>query len=74
MADRSELVIVGLVLSAAALVLLAPLLGRSGAVGVAEVAMAAAAAAGVAAFAVATRETLRAIGRIKAQAKDGGGR
>jgi hypothetical protein len=73
-ADRSELVIVGFVLTAAALVLLAPLLGRSGAAGAAEATMAAAAAAGVAAFAVATRETLRAMRRIKAQAKDGGGR
>ncbi len=72
--DRSELLIVGLVLAAAALVLVAPLLGRSGAPGAADVTMAAATAAGIAAFAVAARETLAAMRRAKARAKSGGGR
>ena len=71
MADRSELLIVGLVLSAAALVLVAPLLGRSGAAGTADVTMATAAAAGIAAFAIAARETLRATRRAKARARNG---
>jgi 4-amino-4-deoxy-L-arabinose transferase-like glycosyltransferase len=73
-ADRIELLIVGLVLSAAALVLVAPLLGRSGAAGAADVTMATAAAAGFAAFAIALRETLRATRGTKARAKNGGER
>jgi hypothetical protein len=73
-ANRGELVIVGLVLSAAALVLVAPLLGRSGAAGAADATMAIAAAAGAGAFVIAARETLRAARRAKARAQNRGER
>jgi hypothetical protein len=72
MSDRSELVIVCLVLAAMALVLGAPLIGRYGAAGAANAMMAAAAAAGLGAFAVAARDTLRAMRGPRAG--DGGGR
>ena len=74
MSDQSELTIVCLVLVAAALVLVAPLLGRAGAASAADLTMATAAAAGVAAFAVAARDTLRAMRRVRARARNGGGR
>jgi len=67
MSDRSELAIVCLVLLAGALVLGAPLLGRSGATSVADGMMAAAAAAGFAAFLVAARDTLHALRRQRAR-------
>ena len=66
MSDRSELAIVCLVLLAGALVLVAPLLGRSGVTSAADAMMAAAAAAGFAAFLVAARDTLRAVRRQRA--------
>lgn len=72
MSDRSELAIVCLVLVAAALVLVAPVLGRWGAASAADGMMAAASAAGVAAFAIAARDTLRAVRRPRAS--NGGGR
>jgi hypothetical protein len=72
MSDRSELAIVCLVLVAAALVLCAPVLGRWGAASAADGMMAAAAAAGVAAFAIAARDTVRAVRRPRAS--NGGGR
>jgi hypothetical protein len=72
--DRSELSIVCLVLTAAALVLGAPLVGRSGAAGAANLMMAAAAAAGLAAFAVAARDTLRAMRRGRSEIGEGGPR
>ncbi|HSD10566.1 MAG TPA: hypothetical protein VLF14_06265 [Candidatus Binatia bacterium] len=60
MADRLEVAIVGLVLAAAGLVLLAPLLGRYGAPGVADVAVGGATAAGIGAFFATAYNTLRA--------------
>ena len=48
--DRTEAAIVALVMAAAGLILLAPLLGRIGAPGWADVVMALAAGAGVCAF------------------------
>jgi hypothetical protein len=60
MPDRLELTIVSLVLVAAGLVLLAPLLGRSGALGAADIAVCGAAAAGIGAFVVTAYDTLRA--------------
>ena len=57
--DRSEIAIVLLVLTAAALVLAAPVLGRNGFRGAADIAMAFAALAGIASFAVVMVDTLR---------------
>jgi hypothetical protein len=57
--DRIEVAIVLLVLAAAALVLAAPVLGRNGFRGAADIAMALAALAGISAFAVVTVDTLR---------------
>jgi hypothetical protein len=70
MSDRTELAIVALVMSAAGLILAAPVLGRSGAPGWADVAMFGAAAAGVGAFGLAGMQTLRAARR---SSKEGGG-
>jgi len=60
MTDRLEAAIVCLVLGAAGLVLMAPLLGRYGAPVAADVAVGVAAAAGVAAFFATAYNTLRA--------------
>jgi hypothetical protein len=60
MPDRLERMVVALVLVAAGLVLLAPLLGRSGAPGAADVAVGGAAAAGIGAFFATAYNTLRA--------------
>ena len=59
-ADRPEVVIVALVLAAAGLILLAPLLGRAGLLGWADVLMALAAGAGVGAFVLVAVVTVRA--------------
>jgi 4-amino-4-deoxy-L-arabinose transferase-like glycosyltransferase len=60
MADRSETWIAALALSAAGLVLCAPVLGRIGHAGAADAAMALAAACGLGSFLLAGRATLRA--------------
>ena len=60
MADRLEVAIVCLVLVAAGLVLVAPLLGRYGAPVAADVAVGGATAAGVGAFFATAYNTLRA--------------
>lgn len=60
MSDRNEVTIVVLVMTAAAAVLVAPVLGRLGASGLAEAAMWLAALSGVAAFGVAGAVTWRA--------------
>ena len=60
MAARSDVAIALLVLAAAGLILVAPLLGRSGAPGWADVTMIAASIAGIAAFVLAAHATLRA--------------
>ncbi len=60
MAARSEALLASLVLAAAALVLAAPVLGRSGHPMAADLAMAAAAGCGVGSFALAGVATLRA--------------
>jgi hypothetical protein len=59
MSDRTEITIVALVMAAAGLILLAPLLGRYGAPGWADVVMLLAASAGVGAFAVVAVHTFR---------------
>jgi len=59
-AARSDLGLAVVVLSAAALVLVAPVLGRLGYAGAADVVMVAAAGCGVASFAMAGAATLRA--------------
>ena len=56
----SDRIIVFLVLAACGLVLVAPLLGRSGAPGIADVVMGSAAAASISAFVIAARATARA--------------
>ena len=66
MADRTEVAIVALVMAAVGLILLAPLLGRGGAPGWADVAMALAAGAGVGAFVLAAVHTCRAATRCSA--------
>jgi hypothetical protein len=58
--DRSEVSIAVLVLSAAGLVLAAPVLGRIGQAAAADAAMAIAAACGLGSFLLAVRATLRA--------------
>jgi hypothetical protein len=58
--ERSEVAVVALVMAAAGLILLAPLLGRSGSPGWADVVMGLAAAAGLAAFLVVAVQTCRA--------------
>lgn len=63
MAARADLAIVGLVLAGIALVLAAPLLGRSGEPLAADLAVIGAAAAGLGAFGLALLETLRAMQR-----------
>jgi hypothetical protein len=62
-AERTEVVIVALVVAAAGLILLAPLLGRAGAPGWADVVMAIASGAGVGAFVLVTVVTVRAARR-----------
>jgi hypothetical protein len=69
--DRSETAIVALVLCAAGLAMIAPLLGRYGSPGAADVAMIAAAVAGFGAFAAAGRDTLRAIRRSHREREGG---
>jgi hypothetical protein len=63
MEDRTETRIVLLVLAAAALVLAAPVVGRAGAPGLADLVMGLAATCGLAAFASAAVHTLRAARR-----------
>jgi hypothetical protein len=63
MADRTEIAIVVLVMVAAGLILLAPLLGRGGAPGWADAVMGIAAGAGVGAFVLAAVHTCRAAPR-----------
>ena len=70
-ADRTEVVIAALVMAAAALILLAPLLGRVGAPGWANVIMALAAGAGVGAFVLAAVVTCRAARRPGDGRKEG---
>jgi hypothetical protein len=60
---RSDLALALLVLGAIASILAAPVLGRSGYAGAADLAMGAAAGCGVAAFALAGAATLRAARR-----------
>jgi hypothetical protein len=67
MADRTEIAVVALVMAAAGLILLAPLLGRYGASGWANVVMTLAAGAGVGAFAVVAVHTFRAASRRRAR-------
>jgi hypothetical protein len=62
-AERTEIVIIALVMAAAGLILLAPLLGRVGAPGWADVVMALASGAGVGAFVLVTGVTVRAARR-----------
>ena len=71
MSDRSELAIVCLVLVAAALALGAPVLGRWGAANAADGMMGAASAAGIAAFALAARDTVRAVRRPRSSNGEG---
>ena len=63
MSDRTETAIAALVMLAAALILLAPLLGRGGATTGANVAMALASCAGLGAFVLAAISTCRAARR-----------
>lgn len=63
MAGRSDLSLALLVLGAAGCVLVAPVLGRAGHPGAADLAMGAAAVCGVASFALAGVATLRAARR-----------
>jgi hypothetical protein len=67
MADRTEITVVALVMAAAGLILLAPLLGRYGAPGWATVVMMLAAGAGIGAFAVVAVYTFRAATRHPAR-------
>jgi hypothetical protein len=62
-ADRTEVVIVALVMAAAGLILLAPLLGRVGVPGWADVVMALASGAGVGVFVLVAVVTVRAARR-----------
>jgi hypothetical protein len=70
-ADRSEIAIVALIMAAAGLILLAPLLGRVGAPGWADAAMALASMAGFAAFVVVAVQTFRAA-RRRGDTRQGG--
>jgi hypothetical protein len=69
--DRTEVVLAALVAAAAGLILLAPLLGRVGAPGWADVVMVLASVAGVAAFALAAVVTYRAARHCGAGGKGG---
>jgi hypothetical protein len=69
--DRSEIAIVALVMAAAGLILLAPLLGRIGAPGWADAAMALASAAGFGAFVVVAVQTFRTTRRRGDQRQGG---
>jgi hypothetical protein len=70
-ADRTEVVIVTLVMAAAGLILLAPLLGRIGAPGWANIVMALASGAGVGAFVLVAVVTCRAARRRGDGGKEG---
>jgi hypothetical protein len=70
-AERTEVVIVALVVAAAGLILLAPLLGRAGAPGWADVVMALASGAGVGAFVLVAVVTVRAARRRDDGRKEG---
>ena len=70
MTDRLESAIVYLVLAAAGLVLVAPLLGRYGAPVAADVAVGGAAAAGIGAFFVTTYTTLSAALKTAKRTRD----
>jgi hypothetical protein len=58
--DRTEIAVVVLVMAAAGMILVAPLLGRSGTPGWADVAMGLASGAGIGAFILAAVSTCRA--------------
>jgi len=62
-ADRTEVVIMVLVMAAAGLILVAPLLGRGGMPGWADVAMGLASGAGIGAFVLVAVHTCRAATR-----------
>jgi hypothetical protein len=70
-ADRTEVIIVALVMAAAGLILLAPLLGRVGAPGWANMVMALASGAGVCAFVLVAVVTFRAARRRGEGRKEG---
>jgi hypothetical protein len=72
MSDRTEVVIVALVILAAASIMLAPLLGRGGAGLWADAAMLLASGAGLGAFIVAAVHTCCAVRRRGKQGKGGG--
>ena len=71
MADRTEMMVVALVMAAVGLILLAPLLGRNGAPGWADAAMILASGAGLGAFAVVAVHTCRAARRRGARERGG---
>lgn len=68
--DRTEVWIVGLVLAASGLVMVAPLLGRWGAPGLATAAMLAATGCGLGAFGAAGVHTVRAARRARPAAEE----
>lgn len=70
-ADRTEVAIVALIMSAAGLILLAPLLGRLGAPGWADMVMALASGAGVCPFILVAVATFRAARRGSEGRKEG---
>jgi hypothetical protein len=70
-ADRTEVAIVVLVMAAAGLILVAPLLGRSGIPGWADVAMGLASGAGIGAFVLVAVHTCRAAMRRRDGGKGG---
>jgi hypothetical protein len=70
MADRTETAIVVLVMAAAGLILLAPLLGRGGVPGWADAVMGLAAGAGFGAFVLAAVHTFRAAKRRDKRGKE----
>jgi hypothetical protein len=69
--DRTEVAIVTLVMAAAGLALVAPLLGRGGIPGWADVAMGLASGAGIGAFALVAVHTYRAATRLGDGGKGG---
>lgn len=72
MSRRSELAFAVLILAASALVMLAPLVGRAGYAGLADVTMVLAAAGGVGSFVWAAAHTLRAARRREgAESREG---
>jgi hypothetical protein len=70
-ADRTEVAIVVLVMAAAGLILVAPLLGRSGLSGWADIAMGLASGAGIGAFILVAVHTCRAATRRRDRGKGG---